>query len=68
MTVIIDRIEGDTAVAELPDGSFAALSIKLIPGVREGDAVTISIDQEATLKRKKHIDQLMKQVFDENRK
>ena len=68
MTVIIDRIEGDTAVAELPDGSFATLSIKLIPGVREGDAVTISIDQEATLKRKKHIDQLMKQVFDENRK
>lgn len=68
MTVIIDRIEGDTAVAELPDGSFTTLSIKLIPGVREGDAVTISIDQEATLERKKHIDQLMKQVFDENRK
>ena len=63
MTVIIDRLEGNTAVAELPGGTFAGIPLCLVPGVREGDAVTIRIDHEKTQEREKRIETLMEQVF-----
>ena len=44
MKVIIDRFEGESAVVELPDGSFSTLARALVPEASEGDVVRIEID------------------------
>ena len=63
MEVIIDRIEGSFAVAELPNGQTADLPLVFVPGVQEGDVVSIIIDHDKTHKRELYIKQLMDQVF-----
>ena len=63
MKVIIDRFEGDTAVVELPDGSFAVLARTLVPEASEGDVVRIEIDAPDTQARKKRISGLMKELW-----
>ncbi|NLM37659.1 MAG: DUF3006 domain-containing protein [Firmicutes bacterium] len=62
MRVIIDRFEGEYAVVELEDGSMAYLAAKLLPGAREGDVVLITVDHEATARRKKRIQGLWQRV------
>jgi hypothetical protein len=48
MKITIDRFEGDLAVAELSDGSFANLPRVFVPNAREGDIINIEKDIEAT--------------------
>lgn len=63
MQVIIDRLEGEYAVVELPDRKTVNLPRVLIPNGREGDVVTICIDDEETQRRKAEVRRLMDQVF-----
>lgn len=37
----------------------------LIPNVKEGDIIKIEIDKKETLERKKHIQELMNNVFED---
>ena len=62
MRVIIDRFEGDYAIVELEDGSFAQLSVKFLPGAEEGDVVEIKVDREETVRRKKLIRELQEKA------
>lgn len=64
MKLIIDRIEHETAIVELEDGTLAEIPVKILPpGTGEGDCLTIIIDQEETKKRKKEIKTLMDDLF-----
>lgn len=63
MNVIIDRFEGNMAVVELPDGSFAALPRVLVPQAKQGDVVCISVDSDATARQKQAVEQLMNDLF-----
>ena len=40
--IVIDRLEGDFAVAELPGGKTCAVPRALFPGAAEGDVFVIS--------------------------
>lgn len=63
MTWIIDRIENNIAVCEV-DGSTIDIPLFALPkGVREGDAVSVSIDKEQTENRKENINKLMNSLF-----
>ena len=50
LKVIIDRFEGDYAVVETEDKIMVNLPKSLIPGAKEGDVISISIDEEETKK------------------
>lgn len=65
MKVIIDRFEGDYAVVELEVGKCVNIPKILIPDAKEGDVIEIKIDRETTEERKKHIEELVNNVFDE---
>jgi len=66
MRVIIDRFEGDYAVVELEDRSTANLLRSLVPpGAREGDVLVIEIDKNATAERRKKIQKLMEELWEE---
>lgn len=45
MKVTIDRFEGDFAVVELPDGSYADLPKIFVPEAAEGDFVNIEAEK-----------------------
>ena len=45
MDVIVDRVEGDYAVVEIDKGKMCNLPIELVPNVKEGDVVTITINK-----------------------
>ena len=60
MNVIIDRFEGDFAVVELPDGSFADLPRALVPaGAGEGSVLRIETDAAETEKRRREAADLL---------
>ena len=63
MEVIVDRIEGEYVVVEMPDGQMVNLAKKLVPKAKEGDIISIKIDNPKTEKRKQHIKELMADVF-----
>ena len=63
MKVIIDRFEGDYAVVEVNVGKFVSLPRILVPDAKEGDVISITIDKEETERRKKHIRNLMDNLF-----
>ena len=63
MKVIIDRFEGDYAVVETEDKIMVNLPKSLIPGAKEGDVISISIDEEETKKRKDNISKLMDDLW-----
>lgn len=65
MKVIIDRFEGDFAIVELPDMTFADMPKVLIPdGAKEGDVLSIEIDKDATRVRRKRIEKLMDDLWE----
>lgn len=55
MKVILDRFEGDLAVIELPDLSFAKVPASLFEGAKEGDVFDILPDSNETIERKARI-------------
>ncbi|MBD8922980.1 DUF3006 domain-containing protein [bacterium] len=65
MKVIIDRFEGDYAVVEIEIGKYVNIPKILIPYAKEGDIIKIEIDKKETLERKKHIQELMNNVFED---
>lgn len=65
LKVIIDRFEGDYAVVETVDRIMVNLPKSLIPGAKEGDVISILIDEEETNKRKNNINKLLDELWDE---
>lgn len=63
MKVIIDRFEGDMAVAELDVGKFVSIPRVLVNDAKEGDVVEIIVRKDETEKRKKYVKDLMNQLF-----
>ncbi|NLJ58236.1 MAG: DUF3006 domain-containing protein [Tissierellia bacterium] len=63
MKVIIDRFEGDYAIVETEDRIMVNLPKSLVPGAKEGDVVSIIIDEEETKKRKDNINKLMDDLW-----
>ncbi len=64
MDVIVDRIEGDYAVVEIEKGNMSNIPLDLVPNVKEGDVVSITINKDKTEERKKTIEELMNSVFE----
>lgn len=63
-TLIVDRIEADFAVCEIEEGYFADVPLKALPdGVKEGDVLNISVEDEETERRKSNINNLMNNLF-----
>ncbi|MBU5486373.1 DUF3006 domain-containing protein [Clostridium sp. MSJ-11] len=72
MKGVIDRIEEDYAVVELEEGTMVNLSINIIPPeAKEGDVIiidndnNITIDEVETENRRKLIEELTKDLWDE---
>ena len=65
MKVIIDRFEGEYAICELNVGQFVNIPKVLFPNAKEGDVIKIEIDIKATEERKKYIEQLVNNVFED---
>ncbi len=65
MKVIIDRFEGDYAVVELDIGHFVNMPKELVLDAKEGDVVEIIVNHQETEKRKKHIQDLMNDLFED---
>ncbi len=64
MDVIVDRIEENYVIVEIEKGKISKLPLELIPDVKEGDVVTITINKDKTDARKKTIEELMNSVFE----
>jgi hypothetical protein len=64
---IIDRFEGDWVVVEFEGGTFNVPRVLFPQQVREGDVVKINIivDEEATKNRKKRVEQLADELFED---
>lgn len=64
MKLVFDRIEGDWAVCEYEKGKTLNLPKELLPeDAREGDALLLTVDREATDERKAHAEDLRKRLF-----
>lgn len=63
MEVIVDRLEGDYVVVEIRTGNVVNIPKVLVPDAKEGDVVKIFIDKDLTEKRKKHVKDLMNDLF-----
>lgn len=65
MRVIIDRLEKEFAVVELPDRKMVNMPRSLLDiEAKEGDVIDIIINSKATMERKKKIDELTKELWD----
>ena len=65
MKVIIDRFEGNYAVVEIDVGKFVNIPKILLPNAKEGDVIKIEKDKKETKNRKKIIQKLMNDVFED---
>ena len=63
MRVVIDRIENDRAVVELPDGQMMQLPAALFLHAAEGDVYTIEKDPSETEERRRRIENKMQNLF-----
>lgn len=64
MKVIIDRFEGEYAIVETEEKIMVNLPKILIPGSKEGDVISIIIDEEETKKRREHIEKIMNDLWE----
>lgn len=63
-TLVVDRIEGGIAVCEISEGNFADIPVSALPeGVKEGDVISIYVNEAETEQRKKNINGLMNKLF-----
>ncbi|MDP4133163.1 MAG: DUF3006 domain-containing protein [Bacillota bacterium] len=65
MRVIVDRIEGNKLVVELPGKQTATMDKALLPEAKEGDIVNILVDVKETEKRTMEIKNKMKNIFND---
>lgn len=64
MKFTIDRFEGDFAVVELEDKEMVDLPLSLLPeNAKEGDILNITIDNDATERRRKRIQDKFDSLF-----
>lgn len=65
--LIIDRLEGDWVVVEFEGGTFNIPKALFPQQVREGDVVkiTIIVDEEVTKDRKKRVEKLADEFFED---
>ncbi len=62
--MILDRIEGETAIVELESGDYIKLPVSLLPkGAKEGDMLILSVDTDATQKRRQTVKKQMDRLF-----
>ena len=64
MRLIIDRIENEYAVVELPDKSFINLPKKIFGNAKEGDVFEIEKNNDEKNKRKDNVEKLMNKLFE----
>ncbi|KGP76060.1 hypothetical protein JT05_06875 [Desulfosporosinus sp. Tol-M] len=64
--LIVDRFEGDWAVIEYEGTTFNLPRSLLIPDVKEGDVIlmSISVDRTITKERRQKGEEMMKGFFD----
>lgn len=65
MEVIVDRFEGEYAIVEVSVGQFVQMPKVLVHGAKEGDVIKITVDKEASQKRKENIQNLMNNLFED---
>lgn len=66
MKYIIDRFEGEFAVAELEDQSFVNIPKVAVPvEAKEGDVILVQVDRAESESRRKHIKNLMDAVWED---
>lgn len=65
MKVIIDRFEGDYAIVEIDVGKYVNIPKILLPNAKEGDVIKIEKDKNETKNRKKNIQKLMNNIFED---
>ena len=65
MNFTIDRFEGVFAVVETEKGDFFDIPKAFLPeGAKEGDVFSVIKNENETSARKKHIDNLMNELFE----
>lgn len=67
MKVTIDRFEGDFAVAEISENSFANIPRILLPDAKEGDIVSIIIEHKTTEEKQKENKERLHRLFNRNK-
>lgn len=65
MTLIVDRIEENFLVVELPDGNFVNIPREIAPTAEEGDVLKVTLDMETKEKRLKSVNQLVNDLFED---
>lgn len=64
MKYTIDRFEENFAVVELENRSFVNIPITALPSdAKEGDIISVRIDEEETAGRKKKIQSMMQDLW-----
>lgn len=65
--LVIDHFEGEYALIEMKRRIFHIPKVLVPKGAKEGDVIKIAVtvDKEATEKRKKSIDQLANSLFED---
>jgi len=61
--LIIDRFEGDFALIETSNGMVNISKNELPANAKEGDVLTLGIDENESVARKKRIDGMMSSIF-----
>lgn len=62
--MILDRIEGDSAILELDNGALIQVPAGLLPaGVKEGDCLRLVVDTDATEERRQRMKEKMNRLF-----
>lgn len=64
MKLVLDRFEGEYAVAVLDDGRTANIPAFLLENAAEGDVIEIRIDENETQSRKERINKKIRNLFD----
>ena len=65
MTLIVDRIEENLLVVELPEGNFVNIPREIAPTAKEGDVLKVTLDMETKEKRLKSVNQLVNDLFED---
>jgi len=64
MNFTIDRFEGEVAVIELENKKMINISKEILPiNAKEGDIISVNIDDKSTAQRKESISKLIKDVW-----
>lgn len=65
MKVIIDRIEGDSVIVEIGVGKIVSVPKILFQNAKEGDVFKIEVDTKETEMRRKKVQKLMNNLFED---